>query len=104
MTPYGYTTVVPHNIWVLGFAEGGFPTAIAIFVFSIFAVLAVLGRPRPDSAADRYLAAGLIAVAIVTMINNIFTHPEVMIPAFAVLTVLCGPAAASAERSVRSPP
>lgn len=101
VTPYGYTSVVPHNIWVLGFAEGGVPTAIAIFVFSVFAVLAVLGRPRPRSGADRYLFAGLIAIAVVAMINNIFTHPEVMIPAFAVLTVLCGPAAASAERSAR---
>lgn len=98
LTPFGYTSVVPHNIWVLGFAEGGVPTLLGLVVFSFFAVLAVLGRPRPSSGPDRYLVAGLLAVASVAMVNNLFTHPEVMIPAFAVLTVLCGPVPSQLER------
>ena len=99
LTTFGVTSVVPHNIWILGFAEGGLPTLLGLLAFSFFALLAVLGRPRLDSGPDRYLVAGLLAITIVAMINNLFTHPEVMVPAFAVLTVLCGPVAAQVERS-----
>lgn len=103
LTPFGVTSVVPHNIWILGFAEGGVATMLGLLAFSFSALLAVLGRPRPKSGPDRYLVAGLLAIAVVAMINNLFTHPEVMVPVFAVLAVLCGPVAAEVERSALRP-
>ncbi len=96
-TPLGYTNVVPHNIWVLSFAEGGLAALAATFAFSLLALLAVLNRPRRGSPADRFLVAGLLAFAVVAMINNLFTHPEVMIPTLALLAIVSGPVAAARE-------
>ncbi len=96
-TPVGNTNVVPHNIWVLSFAEGGLAALVATLAFSLLALVAVLNRPRRGSPADRFLVAGLLGFAVVVMINNLFTHPEVMIPTLALLAIVCGPAAAARE-------
>ena len=101
VTPAGRSSVVPHNIWILGFAQGGALVLATIVAFSVFALRAVLSRPRARSVPDRYLVAGLIAITVVAMINNIFTHPEVMLPTFAILTVVCGPVPAAIERARR---
>lgn len=98
-TPYGASSVVPHNIWILAFAEGGIANLVMSLIFSAFAAVAVWRRPRRRSPPDRYLVAGLISVAIVALINNLFTHPEVMIPSFVVLTILASGASAERESS-----
>ncbi len=96
-TPAGFTSVVPHNIWVLSFAEGGVANLLATLAFSFFFGLAIWRRPRRFSLPDRFLVGGLLGLAAVALINNLFTHPEVMLPGMVMLAVLCGRAAAASE-------
>lgn len=87
-TPFGGTNVVPHNIWILAFAEGGVANLLAMIAFTAFVGAAIWRRPRRRSVPDRYLVAGLIAIAVIALINNLFTHPEVMVPALLLLTIV----------------
>ena len=98
-TPAGRTSVVPHNIWLLAFAESGIANLLASVALTFFAALAVWRRPRRTSISDRFLVGGLIGLAAVSVINNLFTHPEVMLPGLVVLTVLAGRAPAERERA-----
>lgn len=97
-TPAGPTSVVPHNIWILALAEGGVAALLSSLAFSFFFCLAIWRRPRRRSLPDRFLVGGLLGLIAVSLINNLFTHPEVMLPGLVFLTVLCAPAVASKER------
>ena len=97
-TPAGHTSVVPHNIWILAFAEGGIANLLASLAFTGFVALAIWRRPRRSSLPDRFLVGGLLALAAVSVINNLFTHPEVMLPGIVLLTVMAGRMAAARER------
>lgn len=97
-TPAGPTSVVPHNIWILAFAEGGVAAALSSLAFSFFFCLAIWRRPRRRSLPDRFLVGGLLGLIAVSLVNNLFTHPEVMLPGLVFLTAVCTPAVASKER------
>lgn len=99
-TPVGYTSVVPHNTWILALAQGGVASLIASLVFSAFVGLAIWRRPRRGSLPDRFLVAGLLALVAVTLINNLFTHPEVMLPGLVLLTIMAGRVPAAREREL----
>jgi hypothetical protein len=78
-TQYGGTTSVPHNMWVFALAVGGLPYGVAAIwlVYVLFRTVrrASAGRSREGL----YLQAALIAALPVFVINNVFTHPEVMV-------------------------
>ncbi|GIK76710.1 MAG: O-antigen ligase domain-containing protein [Acidobacteria bacterium] len=93
-TPAGPTSVVPHNIWILAFAEAGIAGLLMSLVFSFFFCLAIWRRPRRRSLPDRFLVGGLLGLIAVSLINNLFTHPEVMLPGFVFLAVVCSGALA----------
>ena len=97
-TPAGSTSVVPHNIFLLGLAEGGILTLAALVAFAAAFVAAIRHRPRRGSPCDRLLVAGLIATGAVSLINNLFTHPEVAVPAMLVLTIVASGTPAARER------
>ena len=100
-TPFGATSVVPHNIWILAFAEGGIPSLLMSLLFSLTVFVAVWRRPRIRSPADKCLVAGIIGIVLIATINNLFTHPEVMVPSLVVLTILAGSAPAAGELAAR---
>ena len=84
-TPFGSTSVIPHNSWILVFAEGGILSLVLVVLLTVLIVRAV-GRRRDRSREERLYIAGLIGIGAIAVINNVFRHPELMIPA---LMLLC---------------
>lgn len=77
-TPLGETGVLPHNSWILVFAEGGFAALLLLGAITVLIVRAVRPPPAGRSSEERYYVAALIGIAAVSMINNVFRHPELM--------------------------
>jgi O-antigen ligase len=103
-TQYGRTTSVPHDMWIFALAIGGIPYGLGAVwvVFVLFRVLRQSSR-RSRSQEVLDLRAGLIAALPVFVINNVFTHPEVMIVvmlAVALLVIPSTPDMRGAERSI----
>ena len=91
ITPYGNTSSYPHDLWIFSLAVGGIPYAVAV-IWLTFVFLRGLSRTRSRPPGERpYLQAGLIAVFPVFVINNIFSHPEVMLPVMLVTALLLTP-------------
>lgn len=105
-TPFGKTTVIPHNMWILGFAESGILYFLALVVLAATVTWAIASRPRPPSdrraPGERALVAAVIAFGILAAINNMFTHPELAIGVLAFLAILLTPEArAEAAPAIR---
>jgi hypothetical protein len=79
-TQYGGTTSVPHDMWIFALAAGGLPYGLAAVwvTFVLFRIVRQASAGRL-SREGLYLEAALIAALPVFVINNVFTHPEVMI-------------------------
>jgi hypothetical protein len=91
ITPYGDTSSYPHDLWIFSLAVGGIPYALAV-IWLTLVYLRSLSRIRSARSAERpYLQAGLVAVFPVFAINNIFSHPEVMLPVMLVTALLLTP-------------
>jgi O-antigen ligase len=102
-TQYGRTTSVPHDMWIFALAVGGLPYGLGA-VWVAFVLFRVLRQAPRLSRSQEVLGlrAALIAALPVFVINNVFTHPEVMIVvtlAVALLVVPPRPDARGAERS-----
>jgi hypothetical protein len=76
-TPYGVTGSNPHNTWIFAFAAGGLLYGGLLLIATSLFVCALWGRPK--QRGDEYLKAGLLGVGFVFIVNNLFTHPEIMI-------------------------
>lgn len=83
-TPFGATGINPHNTWIYAADEGGIPYAVALVVVTLLFLWA-LWRRRERRVEDPYLWAAMIVLGPLFAINNLFTHPEVM-----VVTLLTG--------------
>lgn len=78
-TPLGDTSVLPHNSWILVFAEGGFAALLILIGLTVLTILSVRRPPGGRSREERYYVAALIGIFAVAMINNVFRHPELMV-------------------------
>jgi chromate transport protein ChrA len=67
-------------MWIFAMAIGGLPYGLAA-IWVTFVLAATLRRaPSSPSSKERlYLEAALVAAVPAFLINNVFTHPEVMI-------------------------
>jgi hypothetical protein len=76
-TPYGHTKVNPHNAWLYALDSAGVMYAL-IFLAATFAFVRAVWSKRsdPESVIPR---CALLAAALMFAINNLFTHPEVMV-------------------------
>lgn len=102
VTPFGSTAIVPHNSWILSLAEGGFVTLVIFLAVTWAAVLAVLRRPIRDAEARLYVA-GLIGITGIAMINNVYSHPELALPALLLLALLSVPVRAGGSGAGERP-
>jgi O-antigen ligase len=101
-TPFGKTTVIPHNMWILGFAESGILYFLALVILAGTFVWAIATRPRPPTgraAGERPLVAAMIGFGVLCAINNMFTHPELVVLVVAMLAILLTPEARTPERT-----
>ena len=98
VTPLGETQVLPHNSWVLAFAEGGAFSAAILIVMTALAVIAVRRRPVRSPESHLYIAA-LIGIAGIAMINNVFRHPELMMVVLLLLALVTMPPVGSRAES-----
>jgi hypothetical protein len=76
-TPYGITKVNPHNAWLYALASSGAIYALILLAATIAFIRAVW-RCRGDPSGHIARCA-LAAAALMFGINNLFTHPEVMV-------------------------
>jgi hypothetical protein len=76
-TPFGPTESNPHNSWIFAFAAGGLAYGGLLLVSTVLFARGIWRRPT--QAGEEYLRAGLLGVSLVFMVNNLFTHPEIMI-------------------------
>lgn len=96
-TPLGPTSVLPHNSWILAFAEGGTVSALGLIVITLLAIGAV--RRRDDrSGESRFYIAALIGISGIAMINNVFRHPELMLVVLFLLALVTAPAGGESRR------
>ena len=86
-TPLGDTYVLPHNSWVLVFAEGGI-AALVVLVALTWLVWRAVRTRRQRSSEERYYVAGLIGITAIAVINNVFRHPELMIPTLMLVALI----------------
>jgi hypothetical protein len=77
ITPWGNSSVNPHNVWLFALAAEGIPYALVLLWVSVVFVLGIARTSRRP--ADNYLVASILAVGIAFMINNLFTHLEIMV-------------------------
>lgn len=91
VTPYGTTTVIPHNIWILGFAESGVVYLLAMVALTVVAISSVRSRPRPRAPGDGPLVAALVGFGVLCAINNMFGHPELVLGVLMMLALLLVP-------------
>lgn len=87
-TPFGNTYVLPHNSWILVFAEGGVLALALLLALTWLAWRAVRSRRRRRSPEERFYVAALIGIAAIAMINNVFRHPELMVPTVTLIALL----------------
>jgi hypothetical protein len=87
-TPLGETSVLPHNSWILVFAEGGFAALLVLVGLTVLTALAVRPPPGGRGAEQRLYVAALIGIAAVSMINNVFRHPELMLPVLMLVSLI----------------
>lgn len=87
-TPFGDTHVLPHNSWILVFAEGGIAALAVMIVLTVLAIRSVRAPPRGRGTEERFYVAALIGMAAVAMINNVFRHPELMAPILMLISLL----------------
>jgi hypothetical protein len=97
-TPFGDTSVVPHNLWILAFAQAGIGALIVLVATTFLFVRALRGPPGGRSTEERFYVGALLGMAAIAMVNNVFTHPELMIP---VLVVACMIVCREGDRSNR---
>jgi O-antigen ligase len=101
-TPFGKTTVIPHNMWILGFAESGVLYFLALVLLAGVVIWAVAARPRPPTGGrmigERPLIAAMIGFGVLCAINNMFTHPELAVLVLAMLAILLTPEAGNPEQ------
>ena len=90
-TPVGDSRVLPHNSWIIVLAEGGFAALVVLLAVTFFAIRAVRPPPGGRSTEERFYVAALIGMAAVSMINNVFRHPELMIPTLMLISLLACP-------------
>ena len=76
-TPYGVSLSNPSDAWLFVADSDGVPYGVLLGVISVIFV-SVIVRARKSSSA-RLLVAGLLAAGVVFVINNLFTHPEIML-------------------------
>jgi O-antigen ligase len=88
-TQYGRTTSVPHDMWIFALAVGGLPYGLGA-VWLVFVLSRVLRQAyrRNPSQEVLDLRAALVAALPVFVINNVFTHPEVMIVVMLAIALL----------------
>jgi O-antigen ligase len=99
-TNFGVNGAVPHNSWLFVTAANGVAYGVLLVILAVVLALAVARRTR--RADDRYLLAGLTAVGLVFLVNNLFDHPEIMlyvVLATSVLATAGRPAAHSRSRT-----
>jgi O-antigen ligase len=99
-TPYGNTTSFPHDIWIFALAAGGIPYALAV-IWLTLVFLRVLHKSssRGPSQGAAPLQAALVASLPVFVINNIFSHPEVMVLVVLATALLVAPQGTRARSS-----
>jgi hypothetical protein len=91
-TPLGDTGVLPHNIWILAFAQGGVGAALVLLVMTGLLFAALRAPPGGRSSEERFYVGGLLGIAAIAIVNNVFTHPELMVPALMLVSlVVCRP-------------
>ena len=86
-TPLGDTSVLPHNSWILSFSQGGVLAFVLLVAITALTVLALRPRGR-RSAEERYYVAALIGIAAIALINNVFRHPELMVPVLMLISLV----------------
>lgn len=96
-TPLGDSDVIPHNSWILTFAEGGAAALVMILALTWLAFLAVRPPPGGRSTEERFYVAGLLGIGTIALVNNVFRHPELMAPTLMMIAIL----AARGERRSR---
>ena len=99
-TPLGSTNVLPHNSWVLAFAEGGIAALALLLVLTGLAAYAVRSRGG-RSPEERYYVAALIGIVAVSLINNVFRHPELMVPVLMLISLIVNRPRADPEPASR---
>lgn len=87
-TPFGDSAVIPHNVWILGLAESGIAYILLLLLLTWLVAAAVWARRRRAGPGDRHLIAALLGFGAISVINNLFTHPELMLPVLAILGIL----------------
>ena len=88
LTPFGETYVLPHNSWILNFAEGGFPALLVLTGMTILLLFALRAPPGGRTREERMYVAALIGIFAVAMINNVFRHPELMVPVLVLVSLI----------------
>lgn len=100
-TPLGDTSVLPHNVWILAFARGGVGAAVVLLGTTALLILGLRAPPGGRGSEERFYVGGLIGIAAIAIVNNVFTHPELMVPALMLVSlVVCRPS----DRMYRPPP
>lgn len=87
-TPFGDTGVVPHNVWILSFAQGGIAALLVLGAATLLLVRALRAPPGGRSTEERFYVGALLGVGAVALVNNVFTHPELMIPVLALIALV----------------
>lgn len=87
-TPLGDTGVLPHNSWILTFAEGGIAALVVLVALTVLLVLAVRPPPGGRSTEERLYVAALLGIAAIALVNNVFRHPELMVPVLMIASIL----------------
>ena len=90
-TPVGESRVLPHNSWIIVWAEGGVAAFVVLLWVTLLAIRAVRPPPGGRSTEERFYLAALLGMAAVSMINNVFRHPELMIPTLMLISLLACP-------------
>lgn len=87
-TPLGDTGVLPHNSWILTFAEGGIAALVVLVALTALLVGAIRPPPGGRSTEERFYVAALLGIAAIALVNNVFRHPELMVPVLMMVSIL----------------
>ncbi len=87
-TPFGDSRVLPHNSWIIVLDEGGFGALAVVLLLTVSAFAAVRPPPGGRSTEERLYVAALIGMLAIAAINNVFRHPELMVPTLMLISLI----------------
>ena len=87
-TPFGDSRVLPHNSWIIVFDEGGIGALAVVLLLTVLAFAAARPPPGDRSTEERLYVAALIGMLAIATINNVFRHPELMVPTLMLICLI----------------